>query len=216
MYGISYGGFIAGVINSLDLLGGNFIEKTALVSPPVRFGKAIQNMDALGQSVKKYQSYPDWILSLMAIPHIVLNPSLSHRSNEWKEPKPSSLSQDSSEVLLTRLPTQMIYMVGVTFQEALKVLFRNGASVTFNYYFENFFPVLKELYYSNKSYLFNWVNIRGNKIIILSASDDPLNINVSWPGSENIFLTKMGGHYGFANSEFYNNFLSEVSSWMKK
>ena len=47
LYGISYGGFIAGVINSLDVLVETFIKKTALVSPPVRFGKAIQNMDAL-------------------------------------------------------------------------------------------------------------------------------------------------------------------------
>ena len=43
-------------------------------------------------------------------------------------------------------------------------------------------------------------------MIILSAHDDVLNNGVTWPEHERVFLTKIGGHYGFANSQFYENF----------
>lgn len=216
LYGISYGGFVAGVINSLDLLGDKFIDKTALISPPVRFGKAIQNMDALVNQSRKFQSYPDWILSLMSIPYCFK-----------PKPEPSAERMERAKAIFTFSGFQRSLADTISYADKLygwgyvprssRSAFRRWRQrVTFSYYFENFFPVLKELYYSRKSYLFNWINVRQDNILILSASDDPLNINVSWPGSDNIFLTKMGGHYGFANSEFYNNFLTEVSAWMKK
>ena len=60
-----------------------------------------------------------------------------------------------------------------------------------------------------------WINFKDESNLILTASDDPLNYGLSWPKESSVFLIEKGGHYGFANSYFYEKFLRLLFNWLK-
>jgi len=213
IYGISYGAFVSAVIKKIDR--GDLLKKLVLVSPPKNFGVGIANMDNLVKESNSFKNYPDWIFSVLSIPFC------------FKPQKELTIQQaQRAKAIFTFLGFQRELADQISFADNLydwgfvprhsKEAFRQWRNnLTFDYYFENFFPHLKRLYFSPLAKLFNWVNLKDKNTVILSSYDDVLNNGSTWPEHERVFLIKTGGHYGHANTQFYEKFLKYIGDWIK-
>lgn len=213
LYGISYGAFVSAVIKKIDRE--KIIKKLVLVSPPKNFGLAISNMDNLVKESKAYKNYADWMFPVMSIP-FCLNPPKALTLKKAQRAKAIFTFSGFQRGLADQISyADELFNWGYVPRHSKDAFNQWRKNLTFNYYFENFFPQLKRLYYSPLSNLFYWIKLSDKNVIILSAHDDVLNNGVTWPEHERVFLTKIGGHYGFANSQFYENFLTLVGRWLK-
>tara|TARA_B100000925_G_scaffold291781_1_gene281407 strand:+ start:207 stop:1388 length:1182 start_codon:yes stop_codon:yes gene_type:complete len=213
IYGISYGAFTSAVVKKIDR--NEHIKKLILISPPKNFGLAITNMDNLVKESKKYKNYPDWMFPLMSIP-FCLNPPKKLTHKKAQRAKAIFTFSGFQRGLADQISyADKLFHWGFVPRHSKDAYNQWRKNLTFNYYFENFFPSLKRLYYSPLANLFYWISLNDENVIILSSYDDVLNNGVSWPKHERIFLIKTGGHYGFANSEFYERFLSLAGNWLK-
>lgn len=213
LYGISYGAFVSAVIKKIDRE--EIIKKLILVSPPKNFGLAISNMDNLVKESEAFKSYADWMFPVMSIP-FCLNPPKILTLKKAQRAKAIFTFSGFQRGLADQINyADKLFDWGYVPRHSKEVFRKWRQNLTFNYYFENFFPQLKRLFYSPLANLFYWVKLSDENVIILSSHDDVLNNGVTWPDHERVFLTKIGGHYGFANSQFYEQFLLLVGRWLK-
>ncbi|MAW07170.1 MAG: hypothetical protein CME61_02690 [Halobacteriovoraceae bacterium] len=216
MIGVSYGGFITAIMRKFDQSEASpFIKKLVLISPPLNMGIGLGNMDQLILESEKYRDKSDLWFDLKSIKYCLSPPRVS-----------SEKEKEIAQAIFAHSGFQRDMADKVSLADSIydwhlvpkysKTAYRNWRRrFLFNDYFNDFFPVLKRLYYSRASDLGYWLDFKNKNNLIFSASDDPLNYGQVWPIEKSVFLIETGGHYGFANSEFYEKFLRLVFNWLK-
>ena len=216
IFGISYGAFIAAVMKNIDEVQDDPIsEKLVLISPPINLTWGMQNMDTIIEESEEFRDKSDLWFNIKSIRYCLNPPRVSKNKDRAIAKAIFShmgfqrdlADQVSRADLMYEWNTVPRYSDDVFTQWRRRFLFFD--------YFEDFFPSLKLLYYSPKASLRSWIDLKSKNTLIFSAIDDPLNKNLTWPSTKNIFLIESGGHYGFASTEFYEKFLVLALDWIK-
>ena len=213
LVGVSYGGFIASVMKSMDakrsmsLING----MTTLLSPPLKMGAALRNMDHVLFETQKLGRLPDWVFGVVSLRFCSLPPRnyMSRVDLQWAKAIFGYYGFQRSLADNTILIDDLYGLGRVPSDQRERKRWRR--SFTFGHYIENFATELGELMDSPYGDLFYWLDdIEDEQYQIFASTDDPLNEEVLWPQKNNTFLINYGGHYGFRAFKYFDKFLYSI------
>ena len=213
LVGVSYGGFISGIIKSLDKTSrGNLINgMTTLLSPPLKMGPALRNMDHALFQTKSLGKMPDWVLALVSLRFCALPPRrfVDPVQLNWAKALFGYYGFQRSLADSTILMDELYDLGKVPTDKKVRKMWRR--TFTFSDYIAEYANDLGELMDSSYGELYYWLDqVPEEEVQIFASLDDPLNEEVEWPSGENTFLIDYGGHYGLRAFKFFDEFLYSV------
>ena len=211
--GISYGGFVAGIIKSLDSRRGRPLINgmATLLSPPLEMGPALRNMDHVLFETASLGKLPDWALAIVSLRFCLLPPRrfIDPVQLKWAKAIFGFYGFQRSLADSTILISDLYGIGDIPTGRRERKLWRR--TFTFSHYIEEYASDLGELMDSDEGRLYYWLDqIPASEYRIFASSDDPLNEEVPWRLQENTFLVDYGGHYGLRAFKYFDEFLYSI------
>ena len=223
VYGVSYGGFVAGMIAGLDAQHAKPVitKDITIVSPPFHIGRTLERLDDLIAETRDYigLDYPSLLRRLL---RVCSNARLSTDPNDLSlvDAKGLAASRGFHSELANSF-TALSEIKGwnaVPFRRLgwLSPSYRRWfRSFNFKTYYTKFVPGAMERAQSPEASLYHWIELSRQgpaSARVLVADDDFLNdyaisTKTEEAGDETIFL-QHGGHYGFRSLFWYRQFIN--------
>lgn len=223
VYGVSYGGFVAGMISGLDAQHERPVvtKDITIVSPPFHVGRTLEKLDDLIAETRDYigLDYPSLIRRFARV---------CNNARKFENPDDRSLVDakglaasrgfhselaNSFEALSqvkgwNAVPFRRLGWLSPTYRRWFR-------SFNFETYYKNFVPGAMERAQSPQANLYHWIELSRKsqtQTRVLVADDDFLNdyavsVKLNDAGDETIFL-EHGGHYGFRSLFWYRQFIN--------
>ncbi len=212
LVGVSYGGFLSGMIKSMDSKRSGLISgMTTLLSPPLKMGPALRNMDHVLFQTSSLGKMPDWVLALVSLRFCALPPRLfvDPVQQKWAKAIFGYYGFQRSLADNTMLIDELYGLQKVPTEKKARKRWRR--QFTFSEYIENYAQELGELMDSPYGELYYWLDqVDEREVQIFASLDDPLNDEIQWPNRSHAFLIEYGGHYGLRAFKFFDEFLFSI------
>jgi pimeloyl-ACP methyl ester carboxylesterase len=223
VYGVSYGGFVAGMIAGLDAQHDRPVitQDITIVSPPFHIGSTLARLDDLIEETRDY-------IGLDFASLIRRFARVCNDARNFEDPDDRSLD-DAKGLAASRgfhselansftalsevkgwdaVPYRRLGWLSPTYRQWFR-------SLNFESYYRKFVPGAMERAQSPEASLYHWINLASKshaQTRVLVADDDFLNDysqGIKWreAGDETIFL-QHGGHYGFRSLYWYRQFIN--------
>lgn len=223
VYGVSYGGFVAGMIAGLDAVHERPIieREITIVSPPFHIGRTLLRLDDLIDETAGYIALglPGLLRRFFQVCQEADRYSAKTDERRLKDAKGLATSQGFHAELATSLKAlDRVKNLNSIPGRALNWLsprYRHWyRTLNFEKYLRTYSPDVIEQAFSPEANLYYWIHLNQThgkaQARVLVADDDFLN-DYSWTirergaGDETLFLEN-GGHYGFRRLPWYRLF----------